>query len=151
MSDFSQAFAISSSGMSLERLRLETAAANIANAHTTRGVDGQVYQPLRVVAHAKKSSAPTFETKMADKSQADVLLNGVGDVSVVPMNVSPRLQNDPGHPDADAKGMVAIPQINPMTEMLTVMTAVRAYQANIHTLNAAKAMALKALEIGSNR
>lgn len=147
MSDFSQAFAISSSGMSLERLRLETAAANIANAHTTRGIDGQVYQPLRVIAHAKKSSATSFETRMVGGSS----LEGVGDVSVVPMNVAPRLQNDPGHPDADDKGLVAIPDINPMNEMLTVMTAVRAYEANIHTLNAAKAMALKAMDIGSNR
>lgn len=151
MSDFSQAFAISSSGMSLERLRLETAAANIANAHTTRGVDGQVYQPLRVIAHAKKSGAASFEAKMAEGSVTNASLEGVGEVSVVPMNVAPRLQNDPGHPDADEKGLVAIPEINPMNEMLTVMTAVRAYEANIHTLNAAKAMALKAMDIGSNR
>ena len=62
----------------------------------------------------------------------------------------PRLVYEPSHPDADQKGFVAYPAINPVNEMVTMITATRAYEANVAALNAARVMAMKALEIGGN-
>ncbi len=73
------------------------------------------------------------------------------DVQVERMQVVPRLVYDPGHPDADARGFVAYPAVNPVSEMVQLITVTRAYEANVRALNAAKTMALKALEIGNDK
>ncbi len=146
MNDVLQAFAISASGMAVERLRLEVAATNLANAHTTRAINGQPYRPLRVVSHAA-SVSERFEQLV----NSGMAAGGVDDVAIVASAAEPRLEYDPGNPDADSKGFVALPQVNPLTEMVSVVTAVRSYEANVRAMNAAKAMALKALEIGDVR
>jgi flagellar basal-body rod protein FlgC len=71
-------------------------------------------------------------------------------VAVQPLNLPPRLVHEPGHPDADARGFVAYPAVDPLREMLTLMSATRAYEANLSALNAARTMAQRALEIGGN-
>jgi flagellar basal-body rod protein FlgC len=73
------------------------------------------------------------------------------DVSVVPTNSAPRLVLDPGHPDADERGFVAYPAVSPVSEMVRLVEIGRAYEANVRALSMARAMALKALEIGSER
>lgn len=134
--DYASVFAISASGMDFQAQRLEVIASNLANINTTRGVNGRLYQPLVALASA-------------DPGQFDQLLGGIGEVDIVERQTAPRLVFNPAHPDADAKGYVAMPNINPVDEMLAMMTATRAYEANVRTLNAARTMAMRALEIGS--
>lgn len=149
MSDYLNTFAISASGMSLERLRLEVAATNLANAHTTRGLDGQPFRPLRVIAHAV--GADRFGRVLDGEGTANDALTGVGAIDIVPTTGTPRLESDPGNPLADAQGFVALPPVNPVEESVTILAAVRAYEANVRAFGAAKAMATKALEIGAGR
>lgn len=139
------AFEISAAGMNVERLRLDVSAINLANANTTRGADGTLFKPLRVTTAA----APVpFESMVVG------MLTGrdvVGDVEVTAIETEPRRVFDPGHPDADERGFVAYPAVNPVSEMIELISITRAYEANVRALNAAKSMAMKALEIGSER
>lgn len=139
--DYLQAFDISGSGMSVEKIRLDATAINLANVHTTRSADGGLFKPLKVVTMSKL--APTFESSLASFSVA-----GVEVADVYQADTPPRMVYDPGHPDADAQGFVAYPDINPVSEMVNLITTTRAYEANVRAMNAAKNMALKALEIG---
>jgi len=139
MMDYLAAFEISSTGMNIERLRLDTTALNIANAHTTRSADGTLFKPMRVVATPRFSLIDTGGAYQAA---------GVQVAEVKASDQAPRMVFDPGHPDADEKGFVAYPDINPVAETVRLITATRAYEANVRALNAAKTMALKALEIG---
>ncbi|MCK9383349.1 MAG: flagellar basal body rod protein FlgC [Nevskia sp.] len=148
MADYTRVFAISASGLSLERLRLEVAATNFANAHATSGANGRPFTPLRVVARAADAG---FEAKLTGTGTVPPLLQGVGDVEVRSVQAGPRLEYDPGNPAADDRGFVSLSPVNPVEEMLTVLSSVRAFQANVRVLNAAKSMALKALEIGDSR
>jgi flagellar basal-body rod protein FlgC len=147
MTDFTRIFAISASGMSLERLRLEVAATNIANAHASEGGIKNPYTPRRVVA----STSPDFD-QILENGQADpTSLSGVGQVRVQTVDATPRLEYDPGNPAADERGFVSISSVNAVEEMVTVLSSVRAYEANVRALNAGKAMISRALEIGSSR
>jgi flagellar basal-body rod protein FlgC len=139
--NYLSAFDISGSGMSVEKLRLDVTAINLANVHTSRTADGGIFKPLRVLTTAR--TAQSFEASLNLVSSA-----GAPMADVVEADVSPRMVYDPGHPDADGKGFVAYPDINPVSEMINLMTATRAYEANVRAMNAAKTMALKALEIG---
>lgn len=140
--DYFSAFAISGSGMSVEKLRLDVTALNLANVHSSRAGAGALYQPLTVVSTAKHGS---FAAALAGAGNA-ALGAQVSEVLASPM--PPRLVYEPSHPDADAKGFVAYPGVNTVNEMVTLIAATRAYEANVAALNAAKLMALKALEIG---
>jgi len=142
--DYFSAFAISGSGMSVEKLRLDVTALNLANVNSTRGGAGTLYQPLTVVSTAKSGA---FAAALAGAGNA-ALGAKVYEVRPSPMPV--RLVYEPSHPDADGKGFVAYPGINSVNEMVTLIAATRAYEANVAALNAAKVMALKTLEIGGN-
>jgi flagellar basal-body rod protein FlgC len=137
--DFTSAFAISAAGMNAERARLDVASINLANMHTTQTLHGGAFVPLRAVASTRQA----FSNKLENLSFALPV------VQIQPANVSPRLVYEPGHPDANAKGFVAYPGVDSATEMVNIMTAVRSYEANVVAINAAKSMALKALDIGS--
>ncbi len=132
---------ISASGLTAERLRLDIVANNIANASTTRSPDGGPYQKRAVVFKEKLSRELTsngraYETK------------GVEVGAIVRDQSPPRMVYNPTHPDADEKGFVAMPNVDLAIEMADMITATRAYEANVTVLNATKTMALKALEIG---
>jgi flagellar basal-body rod protein FlgC len=142
--DYFSAFAISSSGMTVEKMRLDVTALNLANVNSTRAGAGTLYQPLTVISQAKPGA---FAAAMA--GARDVQL-GAQVAEVRATLAPPRLVYEPGHPDADNKGFVAYPAINTVNEMVTMMSATRAYEANVAAMNAAKVMALKALEIGGN-
>lgn len=133
-----EAFALSGSGLEAERVRAEVAAVNLANANVTRTAGGGAYQPLRAVL----GTGPAFKT------QFDRALVGVQVLGLQGTGAAPRLVHEPGHPHADAQGFVAYPGVNPLTEMTTLMSAVRSYEANLAALSAARTMALKALDIG---
>lgn len=141
--DYHAAFQISASGMAFEKMRLDVTAANIANMNTAAASAGQVYQPLRVVGRA---AALNFSQQFGQL--AAVSGGGVQIAAVEPQAVAARMVYEPGHPYADAKGFVAYPGVNHASEMLTLNTALRAYEANVAAMSAAKAMAARALEIG---
>lgn len=124
------AFGISASGMAAERLRLDTVSSNLANINTTRTPEGGPYRRLMTVME----SAPDGR--------------GVRVARIVQDESSTLLVHNPGHPDADVDGNVAMPNVNPVLEMVDMISATRAYEANVAAFNAAKAMAAKALEIG---
>lgn len=152
--DYSRAFAISAAGMTLERTRVEVAAMNLANANTVQGVDGVSYQPLRVVATAASLAQPQDFSEALDR-EADGAA-GIGlpfavpQVSVQPNNAAPRRLYEPGNPYADAKGYVNYAGVDNAAEMVTMMSAMRSYEANIAAMNMSKTLAVKALQIGSS-
>ena len=129
-----------SAALQAERVRMAVASQNIANANTTRGLDGVPYQRQSVV----------FESVLAGQQ------NGLG---IEPQKVQiariekdqngPRMIYSPGHPDADPRtGMVAMPNVNIHEEMADMIVSSRAYEANLAVIRNARAMALQTLEIG---
>jgi flagellar basal-body rod protein FlgC len=149
MMDYSQAFEISASGMTVEKLRIDLTAVNIANMHSAAGADGTLFRPLRLVS---RPSMPVFATQFEDGSgDAVYKLRGAQIHSVQEVEVPPRSVYEPGNPGADERGFVALPGVDHVSEMVTLMVALRAYEANVAAMNAAKTMAVKALEIGGNQ
>lgn len=134
---------ISASGLSAERVRMDVIAQNLANVNTTRTEDGTPYRRREVL----------FQS--VDVQQSGILGFGGGEipkkgVEVIAITEDPsplRTVFDPSHPDANEQGYIFLPNINPVTEMVDMITATRAYEANVTAMNAAKNMALKALDI----
>ncbi len=145
--DYAQVFAIASSGMLVQKTRLEVAAHNLANVNTVNQIDGQPYQPLRVVSHAL---AITGQRASFDQLMDEPSWGGASAAVVPDRSAAPRLVHEPGHPKADANGMVSYPGVNHLDQMVTITEALRAYEANVASLQAAKTMASRALEIGGN-
>lgn len=147
--DYINAFEISATGMGVEKLRLETVSLNLANVNSTHGPEGTAYKPLRVISGPKVENQ--FSTILNQFSKSAASAMGVEVKEVRPMELAPKLEHDPNHPHANEDGYVAYPNINPVQEMMTLIEATRAYEANVQALNAAKAMALRALEIGGGK
>ncbi len=144
--DYFSSFEISATGLMAERLRLQAVATNLANANTTAAPGASVYQPVRVVTRAIGAD---FSQHM--RSADGDLPGGVQVLGMENEQVAPRMVYDPKHPDADANGFVAQANVDPLSEMVTMMAALRAYEANIKAMGAAHTMAEKALEIGGNK
>jgi len=126
---------ISATGLSAERLRMDTITSNMANASTTRSADGSGAYVRKVAVFQ--------EALDANKEMA-----GVKAVKIE-KDASPlRKVYNPTHPDADATGYVTMPNVNVLNEMADMMVATRSYEANVDTFNALKSMFSKALEIG---
>jgi flagellar basal-body rod protein FlgC len=139
--DYNDSFAISATGMAVEKLRLDVAAANLANMNNAPSVD-KVYRPAAVVA---TENPLNFSRQFYD------LVTGTGGVrgaGVQPMQAAPRMVHEPGHPHADDKGYVAYPGVDHTTQMVNISSALRAYEANVVAMNAARAMAARTLDIG---
>lgn len=128
---------ISASGLSAQRIRMDVIATNIANANATRTAQGGPYKRQEVV----------FAARM-DQAGLDADTVGVDVPQIVTDPTPPRQVYDPGHPDADARGYVLMPNVNVVQEMVDMISATRAYEANVTAMNATKSMAAKALEIG---
>lgn len=149
-------FQVSAAGMRLERMRLDATALNIANMNTSRTRAGGVYKPLKVVAHAiglPQEGVEFGRALSAAASEAGSTLGlgglaGAPEAQVVALDVAPRKVHDPGHPDADAQGLVSYPGIDHLGEMVNMVAALRAYEANVIAMNATKLMVSKTLEIG---
>jgi len=145
--DFLTSLKISSSGLAANRKRMGAISSNIANAQTTRTAEGGAYRKKQVVfgsEPARESFGEILEGELDEKAQS------VHATEVISSNKPPLLKYEPDHPDADAKGYVAYPDINVMEEMADMISASRAYEANISALNTTKSMAMKALELGKN-
>ena len=134
---------ISASALKAQRVRLDTISSNMANAETTRTPEGGPYRRKMVVFEPTQVS---FSDHLSAKEKK--ALNGVQVSQILTENSEPRLIFDPSHPDANAEGYVALPNIDLLKETADMMLATRAYEANITTIKSAKRMALKALEIG---
>ncbi len=141
------AFKISAKGLMAERTRLNVASMNLANAHVTRTLDGGPYRAKSVVFRAIPVSKKDFDI---DKGFESELLNALKEVQVAEVvdDKTPFIERfDPTHPDADENGIVRLPNVNVMEQMVDLMEAQRAYEANLSALDTAKSMAVKALEL----
>ena len=135
------ALEVAGSGLTAERSRMNVIASNLANARTTSGADGEVYRRLD----------PVFESRTMNPSSFDPVLRSVRSVNVreVVADQEPgQLVYDPEHPDADGTGYVELPNVNVVTEMVNLMTASRAYEAGVTSIESIKGMAQAALRIG---
>ena len=139
--DFFTAMEVSASGLSAQRTRMNVSASNLANAQTTQAEGGGPYKRRDVVLAA--TDVPGLAG--TDLAQA---VRGVQVQQIDQDTAPPRLEYDPGHPQANAQGYVAYPNINPVEEMVDMITASRAYEAGITTMSTAVSMAEKALGIG---
>jgi flagellar basal-body rod protein FlgC len=137
----------SASGLSAERLRMDVISNNVANMNTTRTPEGGPYQ-RQMVTFAPKGNGFAFLSFFRRSGEPEVDTRGVRVQSIIEDDAAPRRVYEPGHPDADAEGYVLYPNVNIVTEMTDMISANRAYEANVTVLNAAKDMAMKALQIG---
>ena len=135
---------VSGSGLSAERLRMDVTAENLANAQTTRGPDGQPYRRKEVVLQQQGGG---FETALTSAMGSSTPAQGVEVAAIVEDPLPNRMIYDPGHPDANGEGYVEMPNVDPVTEMVDLISASRAYEANVTAMQTAKAMFSKTLEL----
>lgn len=131
---------VTASGLTAQRLRLQTLASNMANARTTRTDEGGPY----------KRQMPVLEA-VHDRPFGTSLEREIARVEVVAVAESdepPLMVYDPGHPDADGEGYVAYPNVNILEEMVDLMTTSRTFEANANVLEVTEMMANTAIEIG---
>jgi flagellar basal-body rod protein FlgC len=143
--DFMTALDIGASGLSAQRTFLNVISMNLANANTTKTAEGGPYRRKSVVFEATPVETP-FSKVMQDVLDRE--LNGVKVQRVVTDNRQPKRVYEPGHPHADPEGYVSYPDINVIEEMANMMSAMRAYEAEVSAITSTKSMFNKALEIG---
>ena len=164
MSGMFNSIDVSASGMTLQRRKMDVVAQNLANVETTRTKDGGPYQRKRVTVSEAEESVP-FQTAMTQaktklyrtdtrhipsspkNSKGMVELSEAKGQEIEDPASSYRLVHDPDHPDADENGFVKMPDIEIVSEMVDMMAASRAYEANTTAILTAKEMAKNALEI----
>jgi flagellar basal-body rod protein FlgC len=134
---------ISASALKAQRIRMNAISSNLANIETTRTPDGGPYRKREVVFQSSTQGfADTLDSRLRDAAQ------GVKVSHIQASTQPPRMVYEPSHPDADEQGMVAMPNVNLVEETADMMSASRAYEANVTVVKSAKRMAMKALEIG---
>ena len=148
----SSSMGISASGMSAQRLRMDVISDNIANVNTTRGADGGPYRRKFVVFTERNPSVSAQRGRSEPrtlKSRGYVVAGrGVVVQGIVEDSGEPRMVYDPEHPDADENGYLAMPNVDIVREMVDMISASRAYEANVTAVNAGKYMLMRALDIG---
>jgi flagellar basal-body rod protein FlgC len=142
---FMSAMEIISSGLAASRFRMNIVASNLANAQTTRTAEGGPYRRRDPVYQATPVSSP-FAQLLSDR--LDAALRGVTVSQVAVDQRPPRTVYDPGHPDADPNGIVKLPNVNVVEEMVDMIMASRAYEAGVTAMQSIKSMANRALSIG---
>ena len=128
---------VSASGLTAERMRMDVVAENLANAQTTRGADGQPYRRKEVILADRGGG---FGASLSAAMGVEV-------AGIAQDQTPLKRLYDPGHPDADAEGYVAMPNVDTVSEMVDLITAQRAYEANVTAMQAAKQMFSKTLEL----
>ena len=141
MSTLSAAIKASGSALSAERARIEVAVSNLSNAGSTRSVDGQPYRRRDVIL--APDQVHSFDAALGAASATGVRVAGIVE-DTQPFQVV----HDPTHPDADAEGNVLMPNVKAEEEMVDLLTAARAYQANLAAVNVIRDMVARALELG---
>jgi flagellar basal-body rod protein FlgC len=140
---------ISGSGLSAERLRMDVVAENLANAQTTKDATGQPYKRKEVVL--QEIGGGGFGAALAAASgagsQSSAVGRGVQVAGIVQDSTPGKQVYDPGHPDANAQGYVTMPNVEPVTEMVDLITASRSYEADVTAMQTAKQMFTKTLDL----
>lgn len=143
---------ISASGLTAQRLRMDTIANNMANAETTRGANGQGPYRRQVVVFEARSGqtgskfSSVLRNQLAAQTGAGVRVKGIREVTDAESPL--RRVYDPSHPDADEQGYVNYPNVNIVEEMINMISATRSYEANAKVIESTKGMAVTALRIG---
>lgn len=141
----------SASGMTAERLRVETHSSNLANANSTRTEDGGPYRKKVVTLEPRDEATNSFPDISFDEalpgSSPTDPGNGVRVTGIERATDGPKMVHKPDHPDANENGYVAMPDIDPVTEMVDMMGASRAYEANVSAVQSAKQMFNQGLQI----
>jgi flagellar basal-body rod protein FlgC len=132
--------ASSASALDAERIRMDVVAQNIANANVTRDVDGKPYQRQEVVFESVLNALQNSDSPEAGSKTVQI-------ARVQKDSRPPRMIYNPGHPDANKQGMVAMPNINIHEEMVDMIASSRSYEANLAVIKNARAMAMQALSI----
>ncbi|MBM7659368.1 flagellar basal-body rod protein FlgC [Bacillus mesophilus] len=149
-----QGLNISASALTTQRLRMDVISSNMANVDSTRGkfVNGewQPYTRKMVVTQANESSrfSSVLNHAMKKGTSNSSVGNGVRVARIIEDETPFKLVYNPEHPDANAEGYVQMPNVDPLKEMVDLMSATRSYEANVTVFNANKGMLMKALEIG---
>jgi flagellar basal-body rod protein FlgC len=125
---------------------MDVTAENLANAQSTQGADGQPYRRKEVVL---RQAGGAFESELntAMGSQSGTPARGVEVVQIAEDTAPNRMVYDPGHPDANGDGYVSMPNVDPVTEMVDLIAASRAYEANVTAMQTAKSMFTKTLDL----
>jgi flagellar basal-body rod protein FlgC len=144
--DFFSSMRVSASGLNAQQTRMNTISSNIANAETTRSADGTGPYRRKDVVMSPLTDRESFGEVL--QNELDQNVQGVLVDEIIEDAAPARMIYNPNHPDANADGYVAMPNVNTVEEMADMISAQRAYEANVTALGAAKAMATKALEIG---
>jgi len=148
---FFDGYNVSTSGMSAQRTRINVVSANIANAKTTHTEDGGPYKKQKVVFEEMLLSASnktnSNDVESTNNRNSANELRGVGVKSISQTDANPVMKYEPTHPDANAEGYVAYPDINPVVEMVDLIEAMRSYEANVASFNTHKNIDTKTLEI----
>jgi len=138
---------ISASGLTAQRMRIDVTAENIANAETTKGADGHPHRRKQVTLPAVGQPG-TFGSQLSRAmGTSGVAPGGVQATEITEDQTNGKLVYDPGHPDANEEGYVRMPNVDTVTEMVDLIDAQRAYEANVTAMTAAKQMFAKTLEI----
>jgi len=150
--NFLNSINVSASGLTAQRLRMDTIASNMANAETTRNIDGKGPYRRQVLIFEARQAEDCSSTFRSMLQKASTLPgNGVRVKEIRELDDSEapfRRVYDPGHPDADEDGYVKYPNVSVVEEMINMIDANRAYEANAKVIEASKNMALRALNIG---
>jgi flagellar basal-body rod protein FlgC len=141
MPTLSSAINASASALSAERTRIEAAVSNMANAESTRGPDGLPYRRRDVLLASDNRASFDFALGHAGAA-------GVRVAAVVEDRMPFRRRYEPSHPDADVEGFVALPNVDPQNEMVDLIGASRAYQANLAAIGLIRDLVTKSLELG---
>lgn len=142
---------LSSSALTAQRLRMDTVSANIANADSTRArINGDGgFEPYRRKIVNLASDSSDFKHQFSKiRNKGSAVLDGVKVASITEDDAPFVTIYNPNHPDADEAGYVQMPNVDPLQEMVDLMSATRSYEANVTAFNATKGMLMKALEIG---
>ena len=134
------------SGLTAERLRMDVISNNLANVNTTRTPEGGAYKRKLVVFEPRAQQGLSFAKTLSGEMQQSG--EGVRAVGIISDDTPGTTIYDPNHPDANKGGYVEMPNVNVVNEMVDMITASRAYEANVTAVNTAKSMAMKALDIG---
>jgi flagellar basal-body rod protein FlgC len=141
MPTLSSAISASASALSVERTRIEAAVSNLANAESTRSADGQPYRRRDVILRAEPVEA--FDAALGRSAAT-----GVRVAAIVEDQSEFRRRYEPSHPDADKDGFVSLPNVDAPQEMVDMLGAARAYQANLAAIGIIRELVQKALELG---
>jgi flagellar basal-body rod protein FlgC len=138
---------VSAAGLTAQRLRMDVTAENLANAQTTRGANGKPYQRKDVILEEIPQSGFGAQLSSAMGTGTGAASGGVQVAGIVADRTPGKLVYDPGNPDANAQGYVRMPNVDTVSEMVDLIDASRAYEANVTAMQSTKQMLAKTLDL----